>query len=70
MIMNNKVSRSAAGYFFNQCAGIWNNGVSSQPLNVNLFSFCKCHGVNTQVDFVNFIRDVADLLDEKNDSEE
>ena len=60
------VSKAAAQYFYDQCCGTHNGHMANLPNNPAIKGLLDAHGVNSQVHFVEFLQEVADMLKSDN----
>ena len=61
------VSESVAIFFYEQCHGEHTGHMEMLDNNPVLKGLLKSHGVNSQKDFIDFIRRVANRLSKKKD---
>ena len=60
----NTTDEASALFFYDQLMGTYSGHMSNIPNNPVMQSFLKSHGVNDEKSFLNFLRGVADSLEE------
>ncbi len=58
------VSTPAAYLFYDQCCGVSNGHMAEIPNSPIIKSMAVVHGVSSKKQFADFLREVADCLDE------
>lgn len=58
-----QINKAGANLFYEQCMGSHNGQMASVPNNPVLNSICRSHGVNSKIEFAQFLKKVAEHLE-------